>query len=137
MGKPDWSDYTVEADVRGIESRRQRGDAGLINQRYVLVLFGNTQSLELQPWQAADEMTVKAAAPWPLNTWYRMKLRVQNLPNGVTLAQGKVWKTGDPEPAAWTVEKRDPIGHRKGAPGVYADGAADVYFDNLRVYKNQ
>ena len=136
MGRPDWSDYTVEADVRGVESRRQRGDVGLINQRYVLVLFGNTQKIELHPWQAADEMTVAAPATWALNTWYRLKLRVQNLPDGVTLAQGKIWKTGDPEPAAWTVEKRDAIGHRHGAPGIYADGYADVYFDNLRVFKN-
>ena len=47
MGQPDWSDYTVEADVRGREQRRQRGDVGLINERYGLVLFGNGQKLEL------------------------------------------------------------------------------------------
>ena len=35
--------------------------SALINQRYVLVLFGNGQKLELQPWQAADEMTVRVA----------------------------------------------------------------------------
>ena len=39
--------------MRGHEKRRQRGDVGLINQRYVLVLFGNGQKLELQPWQPA------------------------------------------------------------------------------------
>ena len=59
MGRPDWSNYTVEADVRGTEMRRQRGDVGLINQRYALVLFGNGQQLEMHPWQAADEMTVR------------------------------------------------------------------------------
>ena len=138
MGRPDWSDYTVEADVRGTETRRQRGDVGLINQRYVLMLFGNGQKLELQPWQAANEMTVRVDnLPWAVDTWYRMKLRVQNRPDGTTLAQGKVWKRDDPEPAKWTIEKVDRIPHRAGAPGVYGDGISDVMFDNVKIYKNQ
>ncbi len=64
LGPPDWADYTVEADVRGREQRRQRGDVGLINERYGLVLFGNGQKLELHPWQAADEMTVRVPFAW-------------------------------------------------------------------------
>jgi hypothetical protein len=138
MGRPEWSNYTIEADVRGVESRRQRGDVGLINQRYVLVLFGNTQKLELHPWQAADEMTVRIEPlEWAVNTWYRMKLRVENQANGVTLVQGKVWPRDQPEPAAWTISKSDRIGHRQGAPGIYADGISDVFFDNIRVYPNK
>ena len=50
MGPTGWSTTRSKSDVRGIESRRQRGDIGLINERYVLVLFGNAQKLELQPW---------------------------------------------------------------------------------------
>ncbi len=137
MGPPDWSNYTMEVDVRGIESRRQRGDVGLINQRYILHLFGNAQKVEIQPWVAADEMTVHAPFTWAPNTWYRMKLRVQNRPDGTTLVQGKVWPTGQPEPTAWTIEKIDKIPHVKGAPGLYGDGISDVMFDNLRVYRNQ
>jgi outer membrane protein assembly factor BamB len=136
VGRPDWSDYTIEADVRGTESRRQRGDIGLINQRYVLVLFGNDQRLELQPWQAADEMTVSMPFEWALNSWYRMKMRVANNTDGTTLIQGKVWPVGKPEPAAWTIQKTDKIPHRKGSPGLYVDGYSDMQFDNLRVYKN-
>lgn len=138
MGKPDWSDYTVEVDVRGVEMRRQRGDVGIINQRYVMMLFGNNQKIELQPWQAANEMTVSVENfTWPVNTWYRMKLRVQNRPDGTTLVQGKVWPSADPEPAAWTIEKVDRIPHRHGAPGLYGDGISDVFFDNFKVYRNQ
>ena len=137
MGKPDWSGYTIEADVRGTESRRQRGDIGLVNQRYVLVLFGNTQKLELQPWVAADEMTVRVPYEWPINAWYRMKLRVDNRNDGTTLVRGKVWPAAQPEPAAWTIEKVDKIPHRQGAPGLYGDGYSDMQFDNVRVYKNQ
>jgi hypothetical protein len=137
MGKPDWSNLTVEADVRGLEMRRQRGDVGLINQRYSMVLFGNGQKLELHPWQAADEMTVKVPFEWAVDTWYHMKMTVQNQPDGTTLVRGKVWKTGTAEPAAWTIEKRDTIGHKMGSPGVYGDGISDVFVDNLKVYKNQ
>jgi outer membrane protein assembly factor BamB len=136
MGRPDWSNYTIEADVRGIEARRQRGDIGLVNQRYKMVLFGNDNAIELHPWQAADEMTVRVPFEWANNTWYRMKLRVENRAND-TLVRGKVWKTGDPEPSAWTIEKIDPIGHREGSPGLYADGIADLQFDNVKVYRNQ
>jgi hypothetical protein len=136
VGRPDWSNYTIEADVRGTESRRQRGDIGLINQRYAMVLFGNDQRLELHPWQAADEMTVHVPFEWKLNTWYRMKMRVENRNDGTTLVQGKVWPVGQQEPAKWTIEKIDKIPHRKGSPGLYADGYSDMQFDNLRVYKN-
>ena len=111
FGRPDWSGLTVEADVRGRVERRQRGDAGVINQRYVLTLFGNAQKLELHPWQAADEMTVRVPFAWNPDTWYRMKLRVENLPNGAVHVRGKVWPAADPEPAAWTIEKIDKIGH--------------------------
>jgi outer membrane protein assembly factor BamB len=137
MGRPDWSNYTVEVDVKGVEMRRQRGDVGLINQRYGLVLFGNAQKLELHPWQAADEMTVRVPFEWAANTWYRLKLRVDNQPNGSTLVRGKVWPVGKPEPAAWTIQKTDRVPHVKGAPGIYGDGISDVMFDNLKVYKNQ
>jgi outer membrane protein assembly factor BamB len=137
MGPPSLTDYTIEVDVRGREQRRQRGDVGLINQRYGLVLFGNGQKLELHPWQAADEMTVRVLYKWDVDKWYRLKLRVDQRPNGMTQVRGKVWAAGEPEPAAWTIEKMDPIGHRKGSPGIYADGISDVYFDNVKVYKNQ
>jgi hypothetical protein len=109
MGRPDWSNYTIEADVRITEQRRQRGNIGLINQRYELVLFGNNQALEIHPWVAADEMTVRVPFESTPNTWYCMKLRVENRPDGTALVRGKVWPTGQPEPAAWTIEKVDRI----------------------------
>jgi outer membrane protein assembly factor BamB len=137
LGQPNLTGYTVEADVRGREQRRQRGDAGLINERYGLVLFGNGQKLELHPWQAADEMTVRVPFAWDADKWYRMKLRVDQLPNGSARIRGKVWPSADPEPAAWTIEKVDTIPHKMGSPGIYADGISEIYFDNVRVYKNQ
>ncbi|MBY0493724.1 MAG: PQQ-binding-like beta-propeller repeat protein [Cyanobacteria bacterium] len=137
LGPPNLTAYTVEADVRGREQRRSRGDAGLINERYGLVLFGNGQKLELHPWQAADEMTVRVPFAWDADKWYRMKLRVDQLPNGSARVRGKVWPSADPEPAAWTIEKVDTIPHKMGSPGLYADGISEIYFDNVKVYRNQ
>ncbi len=137
FGLPTMAGYTVEADVRGREQRRQRGDVGLINERYGLVLFGNGQKLELHPWQAADEMTARVPFAWDPDKWYRMKLRVDHLGDGSARVRGKVWPAGDAEPAAWTIEKIDKIPHHMGSPGIYADGISDVYFDNLKVYKSQ
>ena len=137
FGQPTLAGFTVEADVRGREQRRQRGDVGLINERYGLVLFGNGQKLELHPWQAADEMTVRVDYKWDADTWYRMKLRVDHQKDGTARVRGKVWPADAPEPDAWTIEKVDKIPHVMGSPGIYADGISDVYFDNVKVYKNQ
>ena len=51
FGPSDCSNYTVEADVNATQKRRQQGDAGVIAQRYVLTLYGNSQMLHLEPWQ--------------------------------------------------------------------------------------
>lgn len=136
VGPPDMSGVTIEADVRGREQRRQRGDVGLLNERYGLVLFGNSQKLELHPWQAADEMTARVEFKWDADKWYRMKLRVDH-EKGVARVRGKVWPADGAEPEAWTIEKIDKIPHVMGSPGIYADGISDVYFDNVKVYKNQ
>jgi outer membrane protein assembly factor BamB len=137
IGASTWSDLTVEADVRSTERRRSISDVGVFNQRYGLVLFGNAQKVELQPWQAAAARSVSVPFAWKPDTWYHVKLRVQNLPDGVTLAQGKIWPRGEQEPAAWTVEKKDHIGHRAGSPGLYADPNSEVYFDNVKVTVNR
>ena len=98
MGPTDWSNYTVEADIRINEKRRQMGDAGIIAQRYTLVAFGNNQRLEMNSWQ--PEVTRAASAPfaWKPDTWYHLKLRVENTADGKTRIRGKAWPTGEAEP---------------------------------------
>jgi outer membrane protein assembly factor BamB len=137
MGPVGAADYTVEADVMALEKRRQMGDAGLIAQRYALVLFGNSQNLELHPWQANPARTVAAPFSWKPDTWYRLKLRVQNQPGGTALVQAKAWLAAEPEPAAWTLEMKDTMPHRHGAAGLYADASNEVFFDNVKVVPNR
>jgi outer membrane protein assembly factor BamB len=132
VGPSNWSNYVVEADILATEKRRQMGDAGVVAQRFQLALFGNHQRLELQSWQPETERTVLKEFPWKRDTWYHLKLEVQNLPNGVR-ARGKVWPSADPEPAEWTIERTDPMGEQSGAAGFYADAPFEVYFDNFKV----
>ncbi len=136
FGHGDMHDYTVQADVFAIEKRRQMGDAGVVAQRYELVLFGNHQRIEIQPWQPEVTRTVKKDFAWKPNTWYRMKLRVDNLPDGKVRARGKAWPASEPEPAEWMIERVDPIGNRTGTPGIYADAPFEVFFDNIKVEPN-
>lgn len=136
MGTPDMANYTIEVDARSIERRRQLGDVGVFAQRYGLVLFGNSQRLELHPWQPATAMTVAAPFTWKADTWYRLKLRVENQKDGTTKVQGKVWPRGEAEPAGWMVEKIDKIGHHSGSPGLYSDAPFGAYFDNVTVTPN-
>ena len=144
LGPTDLSNYTIEADVRSMERRRQMGDLGIVAQRYELVLFGNHQRLELQPWQPETERTMRVDYAWKPDTWYVMKLEVQTLDGGKVRARGKVWPKGEAEPAAWTIERVDPIGSIKGSPGIYADamnssetGGSEMYYDNIKVYPNK
>ena len=134
FGAPDMANYTVEMDVRTIEKRRQQGDVGVIAQRYVLVLFGNSQKVELQAWQPNVEMTKSAPFAWKGDTWYRVKLEAQNQKDGTTRVRGKAWPRGEAEPAAWLVETIDPQGHKNGSPGLYADAPWGASFDNIKVY---
>jgi outer membrane protein assembly factor BamB len=137
IGPSNWSNYTVESDVFAATKRRQQGDAGVIAQRYVLTLYGNSQMLHIEPWQPETKRTVSVPYAWKPDTWYRMKLQVENLPDGKTRARGKVWPAGEAEPAAWMIERVDPIPNRQGAPGIFGNGLAEIYFDNIKVYANK
>jgi hypothetical protein len=117
---------------------------GIVAQRYEMVLFGNHQRLELQPWQPEVDRTIKVDYKWKPDTWYVMKLEVQNLGKGQVRARGKVWPKGEPEPTTWALERVDPIGSLKGSPGIYADamnsapgGGSEMYYDNIKVYRNK
>jgi outer membrane protein assembly factor BamB len=137
IGPSDWSNYTVEADVNATQKRRQQGDAGVIAQRYSLTLFGNSQMLHLEPWQPEIKRTKSVSFAWKPDTWYRLKLEVTNMPDGTTRARGKAWPANEPEPSAWTIESIDPIGNHQGAPGIFGNGLAELYFDNIKVYANK
>ena len=137
MGPSDWANYTVQADIRINEKRRQMGDAGIIAQRYTLFAFGNNQRLEMNSWQPEVARAASAPFAWKPDTWYSLKLRVENTADGKTRVRGKAWPAADPEPSDWLIDRTDPIPNLQGSPGIFADAQFGVYFDNLKVIPNQ
>ena len=136
IGPVDWSNYTFEADVRVATRRRQMGDIGITAQRYTLVLYGNSQELKLEPWEPETQRTVTVPFAWKPDAWYHLKLRVENTADGSVRARGKAWPTGEPEPAAWQIDKLDPMGNPQGAPGVFAFAPFGAYLDNVKLVAN-
>ncbi|MDA1185930.1 MAG: PQQ-binding-like beta-propeller repeat protein [Acidobacteria bacterium] len=137
FGPTTWSDYTFQADVRATERRRQMADVGITVQRYSLVLYGTNQRLKLEPWEPEIERTVTVPFAWETDTWYRLKLRVDNLPDGQVRVRGKAWAVGDPEPADWIIDRTDPIGNREGSPGLFVDAEFGTYLDNFVLTENE
>jgi outer membrane protein assembly factor BamB len=137
IGPNHWSNYSFEADVRAATRRRQMGDVGITAQRYTLVLYGNAQRLKLEPWEPETARTITVPFAWKPDTWYRLKLRIENLPNGQVRARGKAWPAGEAEPEAWLIDKTDPIGNLEGAPGLFMTAQFGAYYDNFVLTKNQ
>jgi hypothetical protein len=136
IGPVEWSNYTMQADVRAPTQRRMMADVGVTVQRYSLVLYGTTQRLKLEPWEPETQRSVVVPFAWKADAWYTIKLRVENLPDGQVRARGKAWPAGQPEPDAWQIDKTDPIGNRQGAPGFFIDAEFGAYIDNLKLTQN-
>ncbi len=136
IGSPEMKNYTVRADVRSEGTRRKMSEVGLVNQRYIIVLKGNSQQLEINSTQERVRHSVPFR--WQPNTWYTMLTRVDVREDGTGVVRGKVWKKDDPEPEQWTIEYEHRTAHRQGAPGLFALSPQDmrVFIDNIQVTPN-
>ena len=80
------------------------GDVGLTVQRYSMVLYGNEQQLKIEPWEPEIQRTAMVPFEWKPDTWYHLKLRVENMPDGkVTCPE----KRGPPGAGAGGVDDRE------------------------------
>ncbi len=136
IGRPDMSGYTIQADVRSEGTRRKMSEVGVVNQRYAIILKGNSQELEVN----SNQERLKVAVPfrWSPNEWYTLKARVDLQPDGSGVVRAKAWKRGEPEPAAWTIEVPHRTAHKSGSPGLFAFAPQDmrVFLDNVVVTPN-
>ena len=77
--------YTVEADIRGdkvvVEGPKgpvvMRGDAGVVNARYVLEAYENGTKLHVVSWVPGPRFEKGVDFTWPEDKWYRLKLKVE------------------------------------------------------------
>ena len=134
VGSPGQRAYEVEAEMMSKEQRRRMADMGLVSHRYTLAMMGNAQTLMIRTWLSElDRFSKEIPLAWDPDVWYRVKLRVEPRNDGSTSIQGKVWPKGEDEPADWTIEAVDAIGHAHGSPGIYGYSSADIHYDNLKV----
>jgi outer membrane protein assembly factor BamB len=133
IGTPEMKNYTIEADVMSDGNRRKMSEVGLIAQRYAIVLKGNDQKLEVS--SNFERLREAVDFKWAANTWYRLKARVDVAADGTGIVRAKVWKKGDLEPDAWTIEVKHNTAHREGSPGLFGFSPQDmrVYIDNVSV----
>jgi hypothetical protein len=161
-GNPQWSDYAFQVDVQvvqtggdyriGAAACRGPDDSGYVlelssRRLRLLKQFAaadrsagsaavRRQRLALEPMQATHVLEEPPAVGW----WYTLKIRVQRVDGGVSVA-GKVWRRDAREPLAWQVAWTDtgraggpPL--RGGVAGVQISGAR-VRVDNLVVLKDE
>lgn len=136
IGPDDMKGYTIQADVLSEGNRRKMSEVGLVNHRYVVILKGNSQEIEVN--SNLERLRVARPFRWTANTWYTLKVRVDVAPDGSGVVRGKAWKKGDSEPAEWTIEVPDPIAHAHGAPGFFGFAPQEqrVAIDNISVTSN-
>ncbi len=137
IGHPDMANYTVQVDIRSDGNRRIMSSAGVVNQRYLIVLKGNHQWLEV----SSNMELLKEHVPfrWKPKIWYRLKTRVDVAPDGTGVIRAKVWQRDAAEPEGWTIEVPHKHAHQKGSPGIYGfvpQSRFHAYLDNLSVTPN-
>ena len=132
LGEPDMAGYTIQVDLMGKQRKRNRPDMGLIANRYTLDMMGNHQWLQIRSWASDLRMSQQIPFEWQTDEWYRMKMAV-DVEATKAVVKGKVWKRGEPEPAAWTITAEDPLPNRHGSSGLYGYSAGEIYYDNLVV----
>jgi len=128
--------YTVQADVLGVTKRRRRGDVGLINSRYRLELYGNVKRMRVISWVPGPRYEKRVDFNWEPDRWYTVKFRV-DLDGNEAVTRAKVWPRGTPEPDTWQLKGHDPQPNTEGSAGIYAYSMAPLYFDNIRIYREE
>lgn len=137
FGHPDEKNYTYEVDVMADGNRRTMSTVGVINQRYMITLEGNAQTLEV----TSNQERIKVGVPfkWQPHVWYRLVTRVDVAPDGSGVVRAKAWKKGDAEPQTWTLEVPHKHAHLSGSPGLFGfapQSLFKVYVDNIAITPN-
>jgi outer membrane protein assembly factor BamB len=130
------SNYTIQADVYAEKKGRKIPDIGIIANGYTLDLMGGSQQLQLRSWASEQRNSKDLPFPWEPGSWFTMKLRVDVKKDGCHVA-GKVWPRGETEPADWTIVVDDPLPIPSGSPGLIGYSPVEIFYDNIRVTKNE
>lgn len=149
MTGPEAKDYTIEADVMGVEKKDKLPDAGVVANRYTFYLDGKTnekgqREVRVISWEALPRINVGVPYTWKSGTWYRIKMTVE-VGQKDAVVKCKVWERGQMEPEKWTIEFTDPMPNRNGAAGLYGyitnaeptNPGSEIYFANVAITPNK
>ena len=108
--------YTIQADVMSEGNRRKMSEVGVINQRYLIVLKGNEQKLEVNsnlerlrvPQEDAAEFQVVSRT-----SGIGSKRASISRPTASGVVRAKAWKTRRAGAGAWTLEVPHKTAHQK------------------------
>ncbi len=134
FGHVDEKDYTLSADVMTDGNRRIMSSIGLVNQRYLITLVGNSQILEVSSNYERVNQSVKFKIK--PNTWYSLTTQVKRNADGTGTVFAKAWPRGEDQPADWSITVPVKYCHPHGAPGVFAfspQSQKRVYIDNIKL----
>jgi hypothetical protein len=118
------------------ESRGRRAPAFAVSLSgvggYRLQFSGNKRALEIYK---ADEPQTSVPFTWESGTWLWLKLQVRKVKDGQWIAEGKAWKDGTPEPAAWLITLPITEEPPNGRPAVWGNpfSGEAIQFDDLKV----
>jgi len=143
LGLPKLHDYTVQGEFYAMDTKNKvpttkLPDMGVVAQRYTLAL-GGSQNLQLRSWVSLLDQRFAVTVPyeWQPKTWYVIKLRAETA-EGKAILKGKVWKKGEAEPEAWTIQGEDLTPNLQGSPGLFGNSTdAEFYVDNVTVTANE
>lgn len=142
IGSPEMKNYTMQVDLMSEGNRRKMSEVGVINQRYLIIMKGNDQKLEVSSNYERLRVPKATDAPnfrWKPNVWYRLKTRVDIAPDGSGMIRAKAWPRDEAEPAAWSIEVPHHHAHTEGSPGLFGFSPQDVrvHIDNIVVTPNK
>jgi outer membrane protein assembly factor BamB len=136
IGEPSTKNYTIEADVMSEGNKRNMSEVGLVNQRYYIVMKGNSKELEVNSTQELFRHAVPF--DWSPNIWYHLKTRVDVAADGTGTIRAKAWKKDEAEPEKWTIEVPHKLAHQNGSPGLFSFAPQKrTFIDNIVVTPNQ
>ena len=143
LGHADAKDYMVQADVMSDGNRRGMSTVGVINQRYIICLDGNAQTLRvysnIENFNRARDLgtlTSRVDLKWKPRIWYTIKSKIAVNEDGSGEVRAKAWPRDEAEPEQWTIKVALPQVHTQGSPGIFGfspQSRFPVYVDNLKV----
>ena len=112
-------DELVELHLRGRRARARRGGgrwptSASPRSATRSCSTATSQQLKIEPWEPETQRTVTVPFAWKADTLVSPEAARREPAERQGPRAGKAWPAGEPEPAAWMIDKIDPIGNRAG-----------------------